>query len=69
MLDRPDRETGELLTVPEAVDRAVDLMVGLYVSPSALPKVGGLKALGLTLDAVTREESDGYKLVATELPS
>jgi hypothetical protein len=60
---------GELPTVDEAVERTIDVMVDLYVSPAVVPKVGGLKRLGLTTDQVTREESTGWKLVATELPS
>lgn len=67
-LIRPDSQ-GELPTVEQAVNKAIDVMVDLYVSPSGLPKVTGLKRLGLTMDLVTREESNGYKLVATELPS
>ena len=68
LLTKPD-ENGELPPVVESVDRAIDAMVDLYVTPSGLPKVGGLKAIGLTMEQVTREESNGYKLIATELPS
>lgn len=39
---------GEMCGAVEAAERAVRLMADLYVSASTEPKVGGLKALGLS---------------------
>lgn len=63
----PD-ENGELPPVVEAVERAVELMAGLYVSPSTVPKVGGVNALGLAIWDVVREEHTGWELKETKLP-
>lgn len=62
-----DRDTGEMRSAFEAAQEAVDLMAGLYVSPSTMPKFGGLKAAGLKVDDVTSEEFAGYKLHQQEV--
>jgi hypothetical protein len=63
-----DAETGEKLDDTETVaERAVALMQSLYVSPSTVPKVGGIRNLGMTMQEVTREEHTGWELKRTEL--
>ena len=51
----------------DAVAKAVELMEGLYVSPSTLPKVGGVKELGVQFDEVFREEHTGFSLQRVDL--
>lgn len=62
----PD-ENGELPTAHDAATRAVATMAALYVSPSTVPKVGGVKALGLSMSDVCEEEHTGFTLSITEL--
>jgi hypothetical protein len=66
MAARPD-ENGEFPPAFEVASKAVTLMAALYVSPSTLPKVGGVKALGLEMTDVVDEEHTGFELKATEL--
>lgn len=61
-----DRDTGDVSPM-EAVAKAVELMEGLYVSPSTMPKVGGVKELGVEFDAVFEEQHTGYTLKRVEL--
>lgn len=61
-----DHETGEI-NPRDAVAKAVELMEGLYVSPSSMPKVGGVKELGVTFDEVFHEEHTGFQLQKVEL--
>lgn len=63
----PDEE-GEAPTAGDAAQRAVDLMAAMYVSPSTLPKVGGLRAMNLELSDVCSDEHTGWDLKKTELP-
>lgn len=57
-------EDGERYAIIEdAVESAVDLMYGLYVSPSTKPKATGVKAIGCSMDDVTTEEKTGDKVV------
>lgn len=63
---RPD-EDGVLPELDVAVAAAVDLMADMYVSPSTVPKVGGLRRMGLTLDDVCSEEHTGFELKRTEI--
>ena len=58
---------GEVPTAFDAAANATTMMFNLYVSPSTLPKAGGVKALGITMDDVTTEEHTGYTLKETEL--
>ena len=62
----PD-ENGELPTASVAAATATNMMKALYVSPSTVPKVGGVKALGLEMDMVCREEHTGFELRRTEI--
>lgn len=64
----PDPNTGELHAI-ESVDRAVAIMSALYVSPSAIPKAGGLRILGVYIDDVSNEENTGYDLAFVEIPT
>lgn len=60
---------GELVDSPtDAVQAAIEAMKALYVSPSTVPKVGGVRALGLELDDITALEHSGWELKRTELP-
>lgn len=63
---RPD-VNGEVPPAYEVAERAVKMMSDLYVSPSTLPKVGGVKALGLEMNDVVDEEHTGFELKATEI--
>lgn len=60
-------DNGEAPTAWEAASTAVVFMKALYVSPSTEPKVSGVKALGLEMDDVCREEHTGFELKRTEL--
>lgn len=60
-------ETGELVTAPEAAERAVNFMYTLFVSPSTMPKVGGLDLLGLDKRDVADWEKTGSELSAVQL--
>lgn len=62
----PD-ENGVIPTPLEAARTATDRMASLYVSPSTVPKVGGVKALGLNMADVTTEEHTKWTLKETEL--
>lgn len=62
----PD-EDGVLPTAFEAAQNAVDIMKGLYVAPSTVPKVGGVKKIGLEFGEVIDEELTGYELKRTEI--
>lgn len=62
----PDGD-GVMPTAYEAAQTAINMMKGLYVSPSTVPKVGGVKALGLDMGDVCTEEHTGYELKRTEL--
>lgn len=64
-----DASTGEVLSAAQAAENATKLMTQLFVAPSTLPKAGGLKAIGLTFDEVTRADDSGgtYELKVTEL--
>ena len=61
-----DRDTGEVSPM-DAVAKAISLMEGLYVSPSTMPKVGGVKELGVEFDEVFVEEHTGYTLKKVDL--
>lgn len=61
-----DRSTGEV-SPSEAVAKAVALMEALYVSPSTMPKVGGVKELGVEFDAVFHDEHTGFTLKKVDL--
>jgi hypothetical protein len=56
---------GEVPTVTEVAEKVVRKMTALYVSPSTVPKVGGVKALGLEMDDVCRDEHTGFELRST----
>ena len=60
-----DTETGEMSTAPEATERAMKFMKDLYVSPSGMPKSGGLSKLGLDKSDVAHYEKSGNRLSAT----
>lgn len=62
-----DTETGELLTAPQAVDKAMGLMRKLYVTPQGMPKVGGLDLLGVDKPDVARWEQQGKRLSVQEV--
>lgn len=63
-----DPETGEIYDRPnDAVHRAVQLMKALYVSPSTMPKVGGLERIGSSKDDVAEFERTGYEIKTKEL--
>ena len=61
-----NRETGDVSPM-EAVAKAVELMEALYVSPSTMPKVGGVKELGVEFDAVFTDEHTGFQLQKVDL--
>lgn len=63
---RPD-PNGELPPVHEAAQAAVGLMAGMYVSPSTVPKVGGVQALGVGINDVCRREHTGFEISRTDL--
>lgn len=56
-----DRETGDR-DPRVAVEHAVGAMEALFVSPSTLPKKGGVQSLGLAYTEVVTEEHTGYEL-------
>ncbi len=64
----PD-DKGELPPVLDAVDRAIGVMSALYVSPSLVPKAGGMKMLGRYVDDVCTEESNGFEIEKVEIPT
>lgn len=65
-----DLQTGEKVeTMEDAAENAVTLMYELFVAPSAFPKQGGLKALGLTNLDVGVQEITGYSLKTMEIES
>ena len=64
---QPD-ENGEVPTVVDVAERVYDTMVALYVAPSTVPKVGGVKMLGLNFGDVIVEEHTGWTLTKTVLP-
>jgi hypothetical protein len=56
-------ENGELEEYPDnAAERAIDMMFALYVSPSQMPKAGGLKELRLKNEDVADWERTGSEL-------
>lgn len=64
----PDPETGEVLDRHQAVALTAKLMGDMYVAPSALPKIGALKALGYrSLAEVCDEEDVGFTLEVEEI--
>jgi len=60
-------DTGEMVSAPAAVERAMGFMRKLYVSPQGMPKVGGLEALGLDKPDVARWEQQGKRLSVQEV--
>jgi hypothetical protein len=58
---------GEVRPAHDAAELAVKLMEKLFVSPSSVPKSGGVSALGYDMDDVTREEHTGFELKVVEL--
>lgn len=63
-----DLDTGELIDTPRAAaERAVALTYDLFVSPSTVPKVAGVKQLKADYGDVVTEEFDGYKVVAQDV--
>jgi hypothetical protein len=64
----PD-ENGELPTANEAAAEATRMMSALYVSPSTVPKVGGLKQLGVEYGDFITDEHTGWDLKQTEIPT
>lgn len=60
---------GELHPAAQAAENAAKLMADLYVSPSSLPKKGGLAALGLNLEEVSHSDEAGgkYELKVVDL--
>lgn len=62
-----DSDTGEIREPQAVADAAIKLMADLYVSPSTVPKVGGVTALGYKMDDVVSDEHTGFELKRTEL--
>lgn len=62
-----DAATGELLDRQMAVEIAVDIMYDLFVSPSTMPKTGGLERLGLDKPDVADFERQGKRVAATDV--
>jgi hypothetical protein len=58
---------GELRHPTDAVERCMSLLYALYVSPSQMPKVGGLDALGLDKADVAEFDRAGRKVRVTEI--
>lgn len=54
--------TGELRTGPQAAEAAVDLMYALFVSPSQMPKQGGMQKLGIDTPDIAEWEITGSEL-------
>lgn len=57
-----DPSTGELRTGPQAAEAAVDLMYALFVSPSQMPKQGGMQKLGIDTPDIAEWEVTGSEL-------
>lgn len=57
-----DPSTGELRTGPQAAEAAVDLMYALFVSPSQMPKQGGMQKLGIDTPDIAEWEITGSEL-------
>lgn len=57
-----DPTTGELRTASEAADAAVNLMYALFVSPSQMPKQGGMQKLGIDTPDIAEWEITGSEL-------
>lgn len=62
-----EQETGEMYGTIETAQRAVDLMYELFVSPSTMPKVGGLERMGLKKADVADFERDGKRISVTDV--
>jgi hypothetical protein len=58
---------GELRHPAEAVERCMALLYALYVSPSQMPKTGGLEELGLDKPDVAEFDRAGRKVRVTEI--
>lgn len=58
---------GEIMSGTDAAEILTKMFEKTYLSPSTTAKTGGLKALGLTIDDVSLEESTGFKLDFVEL--
>jgi hypothetical protein len=63
----PNEETGELPHPRDVAEAAVAIMSGLYVSPSTVPKVGGVRKIGLDMDDVCQQEHTGFELKKVDL--
>lgn len=63
---QPD-EDGVAPTAHEAATAATLYMAALYVSPSTLPKTGGVNGLGLGLGDVVNDQHVGFELKTTEI--
>lgn len=63
---QPD-EHGELPSAFDVAQTAVELMKSLYVAPSSVPKVGGIKKIGLDYGDAITEEHTGFELKRTEI--
>jgi len=57
-----DPSTGELRSGTQAAEAAVDLMYALFVSPSQMPKQGGLQKLGIDTADIAEWEITGSEL-------
>ena len=57
-----DPSTGELRTGPQAAEAAVELMYALFVSPSQMPKQGGMQKLGIDTTDIAEWEITGSEL-------
>lgn len=62
-----DMETGEIRDGLEAAETAIALMRALYVSPSSMPKTGGLEQMNLTKKDVATWERTGWELGSKEV--
>jgi hypothetical protein len=60
-------EDGEVRSAGEAAVMAYELTKRCYIEPSGLPKVEGLKRLGLDRAAVTHKELVGKKVTAIDV--
>jgi hypothetical protein len=60
-------ENGEIRSAEDAAKVAYELMYGLYVQESALPKVSGLEQLGLDRVSTSRWENTGTKIETIDL--
>lgn len=62
-----DEETGEVIRdLEEGVRVAVNLMAALYMSPSGMPKAGGLDKLGAFKRDVAKWSATGWRLAVDE---